>query len=95
MSSNITQPPHSDDTDSRTHGSEGRLPLRKVGVAWRPRSGSKALMSGSITINRLKQKFWIFKNTRKVQGSTDPDFHILASEDPQVDEFAKREGRTR
>jgi hypothetical protein len=64
--------------------------LQRVGVLWSPRPGAKSLGSGSVTINGLRQRFVIFKNDRKKPGSKDPDYTLMSSEEPEVDEYATK-----
>jgi hypothetical protein len=72
-------------SDERQRGS-----LRKVGALWKPKPGSKSLGSGSITVNGLKQRFVILRNDRKNDGSSEPDYLLLSSDEPAKDEYAQR-----
>jgi hypothetical protein len=67
-----------------------RAPLRRVGVLWKPKPGSKSLGSGSLTIDRLKQRFVVLHNTRKVK-ETDPDYLLMSSDNPEVDTYTRGE----
>jgi hypothetical protein len=64
--------------------------LRRVGALWKAKSGSTSLGSGSITINGLRQRFVILRNDRKSEGSKDPDYVIMSSDEPEIDEYASR-----
>lgn len=64
--------------------------LQRVGALWKPRPGSKALGSGSITINGLRQRFVILRNDRKAAGSKDPDYLLMSGDAPEVDQYAQR-----
>lgn len=64
-------------------------PLRRVGALWKPKPGGKSRGSGSITINGLRQRFVILDNHRK-RGDREPDYVLMAGDDPEVDEFATR-----
>ena len=69
--------------------SEGRL--RRVGSLWKPRPGAKSKGSGSITINGLRQRFVVLVNDRKAEGSRDPDYVLMSSDEPERDEYADRQ----
>jgi hypothetical protein len=64
--------------------------LRKVGALWKPKPGAKSLGSGSITVNRLRQRFVILKNEKKTPGSKEPDYVLMSSDEPEVDEYATK-----
>ena len=66
--------------------------LRRVGVMWKPKPGgvSKALGTGSLTVNGLRQRFAMFVNAHKTAGSNEPDYVLLSSDEPEVDEYAQR-----
>jgi hypothetical protein len=83
------------DNHARESAPDARAPLRKVGSGWKPRPGSKAVMSGAVTINGLRQRFFVFPNDKKKAGSKEPDFLLLSSEEPEVDTYAQqRESRS-
>lgn len=64
--------------------------LRQVGAIWKPREGAKSLGSGEITVNGLKQRFVIFRNDRKPEGSKAPDYKLMSSDEPVPDDYATR-----
>lgn len=53
-------------------------------------TGGKSLGSGSITINGLRQRFIVLKNDRKSEGSKDPDYVLMSSDEPEPDAYAAR-----
>jgi hypothetical protein len=63
--------------------------LRRVGALWRPKPGAKSKGSGSVTVNGLRQRFVVLPNDRKTEGSRDPDYVLMSSEEPEVDEYAR------
>lgn len=63
--------------------------LRRVGVLWKPKPGAKSLGSGSMTINGLRQRFLVLRNDRKTDGSSQPDYVLVSSDEPEVDEYAR------
>jgi hypothetical protein len=65
--------------------------LRRVGSMWKPKPGSKVKATGSVTINGLRQRFMVMPNDKKTEGSREPDYALLSSDEPEVDEYAKRE----
>ncbi len=67
----------------------GNSRLRKVGAMWKPRPGSRAKGSGSVTVNGLRQRFIVLVNDHKKEGSREPDFTLMSSDEPEVDEFAR------
>jgi hypothetical protein len=67
---------------------EQRKPLRKVGVVWKPKNGSKSKGSGSVTIGTLRQRFIILANDRKSKD-TDPDYVLMSSDEPEPDRYAR------
>ncbi len=69
-----------------------RDPLRRVGVLWKPKPGAKSLGSGNVTVNGWRQKFIIFRNDRKTDGSNEPDYVLLSSDEAEVDEYVQRRG---
>ena len=62
--------------------------LHRVGVMWKPKPGSKAIGTGNVTINGLRQRFAIFRNDRK-DKDTQPDYVLMSSDEPEVDSFAR------
>lgn len=66
-----------------------RPKLRRVGGIWKPKPGSRAKGSGSITVNGLRQKFVILVNDKKQPGSNAPDYTIATSDEPEVDSYAR------
>ncbi len=64
-------------------------PLHKVGVMWKPKPGAKSLAMGFLTINGLKQHFLVLHNRYKSKD-TDPDYTLMSSHDPEVDQYATR-----
>ena len=69
---------------------EERGRLRKVGALWKAKEGStKSKGSGSVTIGSLKQKFVVLLNEKKKPGSREPDYLLLSSDEPEVDEYAR------
>jgi hypothetical protein len=77
---------------SEQRRSGGRL--WRVGALWKPRAGSKSLGSGSVTIDGLKQRFVVLPNDRKQAGSSQLDFVLMTSDEPEVDEFAREHRAT-
>ena len=69
-----------------------RNPLRRVGALWKPRPGAKSLGSGSVTINGLRQRFIVLRNDRKKDGSNEPDYLLMTSDEPEVDTYARSHG---
>ena len=69
-----------------------RSSLRRVGALWKPKPGAKSLGlgSGNLTINGLRQRFVVLRNTRKKDGSSEPDYLLMSSDEPDVDEYARR-----
>ena len=72
-------------SEGHQHGS-----LRRVGALWKAKPGARSLGSGSITINGLRQRFVILRNDRKSEGSKDPDYVLMSSDEPEIDEYAAR-----
>jgi hypothetical protein len=72
-----------------TSGRDGRK-LRRVGSFWKPREGARSLGSGSLTIGRQRQRFIMLRNERK-QKESDPDFVLMASDEPEPDPYAQCE----
>lgn len=66
--------------------SDGKL--RKVGALWKPREGAKSKGSGSVTINGMRQRFVVLVNDHKTPGSKEPDYSLMSSDEPEVDEYA-------
>jgi hypothetical protein len=66
-----------------------RPPLKRIGAAWKGKPESKALLTGTITIDGKRQRWLLFKNDKK-QGSSssEPDYVILSGTEPEVDEYA-------
>lgn len=64
--------------------------LRKVGAFWKPRQDAKSKGGGEITINGMKQKFVMLTNTYK-DKETDPDYNLMSSNEPEVDEWAAKQ----
>jgi len=67
-----------------------RSPLKRIGAAWKGKPGSKALLTGSITIAGKKQRWMLFKNDHKPADSKEPDYLILSGTEPEVDDFAQQ-----
>lgn len=63
--------------------------LRRVGAMWKPRPDSKALGTGVVSINGLKQRFFVVRNDYKTAGSREPDYHLLSSDAPEPDEYSR------
>jgi hypothetical protein len=63
--------------------------LRRVGALWKPKPGAKSKGSGSITINGLRQRFVILPNDRKTAGSSQPDYLLMSSDEPEVDAYTR------
>jgi hypothetical protein len=69
-----------------------REPLRRIGSGWAPKPGSRAVMSAVVTVAGMKQRFWIFTNTKKTAADTSaPDFVLLTASDAIADDFETRE----
>jgi hypothetical protein len=66
-----------------------RPALKRIGAAWKGKQGSKALLTGSITVAGKKQRWMLFKNDHKPDGSKEPDYVILSGQEPEVDDFAQ------
>lgn len=64
--------------------------LRKVGAVWKPKPGAKSKGSGSVTINGLRQRFVILVNERKKEGSREPDYLLMSSDPPEVNDYAPK-----
>jgi hypothetical protein len=77
------------DSDTRQAGR-----LRRVGALWKPKPGAKSKGSGSLTINGLKQRFVILPNDRKSKD-TDPDYVLMSSDEPEVDQYVRDRRPTR
>jgi hypothetical protein len=77
--------------DEETHMSNERQrePLRRVGSLWKAKPGQRSKGSGSITINGLRQRFIVLPNDRK-QNESQPDYVLMSSDEPEVDEYARR-----
>ena len=67
-------------------------PLRRVGALWKPKPGSKSLGSGSITVNGQRQRFVVLRNDNKSEGSTQPDYVLMSSDQPEPDTYTPRSG---
>lgn len=65
--------------------SEGRL--RRVGALWKPKPGAKSLGTGELTINGFRQRFVVFRNDRKQDGSRQPDYVLLSGDEPEPDDY--------
>lgn len=61
--------------------------LRRVGSLWKPKPGAKSLGSGTMTIKGWRQRFVILRNDRKTEGSKDPDYVLLSSDEPVEDSY--------
>ena len=68
----------------------GEAKLRKVGALWKPKAGSRSKGSGSITVNGLRQRFVILENDRKTAGGKEPDYLLMSSDEPEVDQYESR-----
>jgi hypothetical protein len=67
---------------------------RKVGAMWKPKPGAKSKGSGSLTIGDKKQRFVIFVNEDKEEGSASPDYLLMSTDEPETDSYvAKKRGR--
>ena len=66
-----------------------RPALKRIGAAWKGKPGSKALLTGFITVAGKKQRWMLFKNDKKTNGSSEPDYVILSGTEPEVDDFAQ------
>ena len=65
--------------------------LRKVGGFWKnTKEGAKSKGHGALTINGMKQDFVMLTNNYK-DKDTDPDFTLLTSNEPEVDEWATKQ----
>ncbi len=73
---------------------EQRPPLRKCGGLWKPRPGSQAKGSGSITVGELKQKFVVVRNDRKTKPEQ-PDYLVLAQGEPEPDTYVREHPHAR
>jgi hypothetical protein len=67
--------------------SEGRL--RRVGALWKPKPGAKSFGTGELTINGYKQRFVVLRNDHKAEGSRQPDYVLLSSDDPEPDDYQR------
>jgi hypothetical protein len=67
-----------------------RPSLRRVGVLWKPKPGSRSKGSGSVTIGQLKQRFIIVTNDRKT-SATAPDYWLMSSDAPETDDYAREQ----
>jgi hypothetical protein len=65
-------------------------PLRRVGALWKPKPGSKAKGSGSISINGLRQTFVILPNREKANDRA-PDYVLMSADEPESDPYARSE----
>jgi len=65
-----------------------RPALKRIGAAWKGKPGSKALLTGSITVAGKKQRWMLFKNDKKTE-EREPDYVILSGQEPEVDDFAQ------
>lgn len=63
---------------------------KRVGSMWKPKPGAKSLGSGSMTINGWKQKFVIFRNDRKTEGTNQPDYQMMAYDPPEEDTYERK-----
>ena len=68
--------------------------LRKVGAMWKPKPGGKSKGTGMVTIGDQRQRFVILVNNHKEEGSKQPDYVLMSSEDPEPDEYGGRKGRS-
>jgi hypothetical protein len=59
---------------------------------WKPKPNSKSHGNGSLTVNGLKQRFIVLANDKKTKD-TDPDFHLMSSDEPEVDRYARSSDR--
>lgn len=62
--------------------------LRRVGSLWKPKPGGKSLGNGSLTINGLRQRFVILRNDKKT-SEAQPDYVLMAGDEPEVDQYAR------
>jgi hypothetical protein len=77
-----------------TRSTTGRR-LRQVGGLWKPKPGGTSLGSGSITVNGWKQRFVVLRHDRKDPGSQQPDYLLMSSDEPEVDDYEQRRERAR
>lgn len=66
--------------------------LRRVGALWRPKPGAKSKGFGNLTIGDRRQKFVILPNRDKEPGGSKPDYVLMSSDEPEVDEYARKKG---
>jgi hypothetical protein len=67
-----------------------RPPLKRIGAAWKGKPGGKALVTGVVSIAGKKQRWMLFRNDKKTEGSSEPDFLLLSNAGPEVDDYAPR-----
>jgi len=51
--------------------------LDRVGAFWKPRPGSKAVLTGALEVDGRKLRVGLYKNEWKAPGSRDPDYRLL------------------
>jgi len=57
---------------------------------WKPRPGAKSFGSGSVTINGMKQRFFVVANKHKTEGSKQPDYKLISSDEPEADTYVPK-----
>lgn len=57
-----------------------------IGAAWNPRNPGKAICSGTVTVNGWKQRFSLFPNDKKAEGSRQPDYRLVSWDEPERDD---------
>jgi hypothetical protein len=80
--------------DERRQNGEGGK-LQKVGAMWKPKPGGKSCGTGSVTVKGWKQRFVVLKNHRKKEGSNEPDWVLMTSNEPEADNYQARDGQQR
>lgn len=73
--------------DARRQGNSSGSKLAKVGAMWKPKPGGKSCGTGSVTIKGWKQRFVVLKNNRKKEGSNEPDWMLMSSNEPEADSY--------
>ncbi len=81
--------------DTRGSNGRGNGKLKKVGAMWRPKPGGKSCGSGSFELKGWKQRFVVLKNTRKVDGSREPDWFLMSGDEPEPNVRDQRSGDDR
>lgn len=69
--------------------SDDETKSQKIGAAWNPRTPGKAMCSGSVTVRGWKQRFSLFPNTDKTEGSKQPDYVLVSWDEPEEDSYGR------